>query len=514
MKIAVENFRSFKKTNIVDLSRINLFIGPNGSGKSSFLRILPLLKQSVRTQHSSPILWAYNNYLDFGNFKTTSFNNSQTMTFTISNTETVPYVFRRLLQGKKRLSKLYENHVTFTIAKMSNFTEYVKSIELKMWDNKIKITTVKSANIVFIKTIRINDYTFKFENTKLYLKQTDIQTLPIIITDQSEKLAYSRYSRFSEILNDEIIEMFISEFGELRFNIKERNQNNIETLKEFYLNNILKEEKLSKHDYSLIDYILTSDNISLKEINLSKLKMLIRYRILVYINEYIQHGNVMLNTIANSVTYLAPFRAQAERYYMAQDLIDNELDSKGFNIPSYLTIMKANNSSKFKKLNNWLNENFHFEVDLKFAGNHTQLRIFEGGNLSNIADTGFGYSQVLPLLVYLWEISETKVEKILIVEQPELHLHPKLQAMFIDAVVNVSTNNKYIKILLETHSETIINRVGQHVRRFPELSDIVSVYIIEKTKESKIRRTQFNKDGLIMDWPTNFLSPGELKNDN
>lgn len=68
--IRLRNLRSFADTDnspYIDLKPITVLIGKNSSGKSTFLRSLPLLRQSVEAHTTGPILW-YSSYVDFGAF--------------------------------------------------------------------------------------------------------------------------------------------------------------------------------------------------------------------------------------------------------------------------------------------------------------------------------------------------------------------------------------------------------------------------------------------------------------
>src|SRR4028119_355925 len=66
--IRVERLRCLGDTGYIQLKPITVLLGQNSSGKSSFLRILPLLKQSVESRTTGPILWS-GSLVDFGNFK-------------------------------------------------------------------------------------------------------------------------------------------------------------------------------------------------------------------------------------------------------------------------------------------------------------------------------------------------------------------------------------------------------------------------------------------------------------
>ena len=74
--IGVKNFRSLKNLNPIEIKPMTILVGKNSCGKSSFLRILPLLKQSVERHVEDPIAF-YGDYVDFGDFKTALNNHSK-----------------------------------------------------------------------------------------------------------------------------------------------------------------------------------------------------------------------------------------------------------------------------------------------------------------------------------------------------------------------------------------------------------------------------------------------------
>lgn len=67
-KIGVKNFRSLRNISNIDIKPITVLVGKNSSGKSSFIRIIPLIKQSIETKISEPLLW-YGNFVDLGDFE-------------------------------------------------------------------------------------------------------------------------------------------------------------------------------------------------------------------------------------------------------------------------------------------------------------------------------------------------------------------------------------------------------------------------------------------------------------
>lgn len=65
--IGVKNLRSLKDIGMVEIKPITVLVGKNSSGKSSFLRLFPLLKQTLEAKTAEPILW-YGKYVDFGDY--------------------------------------------------------------------------------------------------------------------------------------------------------------------------------------------------------------------------------------------------------------------------------------------------------------------------------------------------------------------------------------------------------------------------------------------------------------
>ena len=66
--VRIKNLKSIEDSGYVDIKPMTILIGKNSCGKSSFARVFPLMKQSVDTNLSSPVLW-YGKDVDFGSFK-------------------------------------------------------------------------------------------------------------------------------------------------------------------------------------------------------------------------------------------------------------------------------------------------------------------------------------------------------------------------------------------------------------------------------------------------------------
>lgn len=114
---------------------------------------------------------------------------------------------------------------------------------------------------------------------------------------------------------------------------------------------------------------------------------------------------------------------------------------------------------------------------------------------------GFGISQILPILTLLFS---SKKHDIILIENPEVHLHPKLQSLFIDICIEALKNQR--KLIVETHSEHIVNRLRLNIKKSPQLLDDVNIYFFEKsTGEIICTKVEIDKAGKLDFWPENFF---------
>jgi predicted ATPase len=124
------------------------------------------------------------------------------------------------------------------------------------------------------------------------------------------------------------------------------------------------------------------------------------------------------------------------------------------------------------------------------------------GESSNIADVGFGTSQVLPVLVAGYDIPE---DSLLLIEQPEIHLHPKAQAELGDFFTDVYKRN--VQLIIETHSEHLIMRLQTKVAlgEIPK-KDIIVQYVDPTPTGKRIVTLTMDDKGVFQEkWPNGFF---------
>jgi len=153
-----------------------------------------------------------------------------------------------------------------------------------------------------------------------------------------------------------------------------------------------------------------------------------------------------------------------------------------------------------------------YSVDKGKLGHELKVSLTEGGPNHDLTHVGVGVSQVLPILVMSLLADR---DTTLIFEQPELHLHPKVQTRLADFFLSIVLLGK--QCLIETHSEYLINRLRYRAAAEGDdnrVTNNLKVYFVEKIDGlSSFREVKVNDYGAILDWPEGFFdqSPREAE---
>lgn len=158
------------------------------------------------------------------------------------------------------------------------------------------------------------------------------------------------------------------------------------------------------------------------------------------------------------IFYLGPLRISPSRGYKKK-LHEMSVGTNGEQTPAILYYMQqASEKSKNKSEDSWGRFSRWFSlvfngcsVKTKKNGSNIEISILKDGRADSIQDIGFGYSQVIPIIA---QAAVMEPGQTLIVEQPELHLHPKAQVELSRFLVDAIAHGLYL--ILETHSEHIL----------------------------------------------------------
>lgn len=126
------------------------------------------------------------------------------------------------------------------------------------------------------------------------------------------------------------------------------------------------------------------------------------------------------------------------------------------------------------------------------------------GHTRDLTSVGVGVSQALPLLVGLLK---SPYRSVFIVEQPELHLHPAVQARIADFLLRARPD---MSLIIETHSEAFITRIRRRAAEGVLRPEDVDITFVEPSRSGSIaRRLGLTEFGDLNEWPEGFLSSSE-----
>lgn len=133
------------------------------------------------------------------------------------------------------------------------------------------------------------------------------------------------------------------------------------------------------------------------------------------------------------------------------------------------------------------------------------------------ADAGVGLSQILPILEKVAEVPQHWLEiehsdipaKTLLIEQPELHLHPKMQGDLMSLFTRrIQESSGKLQIIAETHSESMLLRLQSEIKRGTISASEVGVLYVDKDPldgSTRAQQLEISPSGeFVQDWPTSF----------
>ncbi|MBH2017042.1 MAG: DUF3696 domain-containing protein [Burkholderiales bacterium] len=533
--LGVKNFRALKNLELVTLKPINILVGRNSAGKSTFARLLPLLKQSSERAKTAPILW-WGRLVDFGMFEDVYSTNSTdghidvTVRFNVD--ETIVLNRRALWRAHDApMSTASPIDVTFRLGKDDDGRTALRELHLNVFGIDLLLTI--SGGV--ISTVRADGQTIEIpQNIKLVWTQGSllplIRTVNITPTQQSsvsdESLfAPRRISRFGVHAARRAVGHFVH--GNTQ---EDRLDEIVDRLPIAPISEFLK--FCQNLPSSTVTWKATIAQTTVKSGALRQLQIaVIVYKLDLLLSVLDEAAQRHLT----SVSYLEPLRATAQRYYRREEISTDELDPKGLNTPFFVQGLTPRER---ESLQTWTSENFGFSLSVKNSGGHLSLNIQssdEGTPSRNMADVGLGYSQLVPVAVQLWAAarrSQNAVRRVaaggrpvhehlsptVVVEQPELHLHPAYQARLADvfavAVAPVQQPDGRVKsspltIIAETHSPNLISRLGELINSGKLPAEQVQILVFEDSRESSggasVRVAKFDSKGVLSNWPIGFF---------
>jgi predicted ATPase len=528
--IRIERLRCLEDTGDVQIRPLTLIVGQNSSGKSSFLRIFPLLRQSTEARTTGPFLW--NGHLvDFGSFEEAHQNGAEegirlSFKFKISGREDPRFFYAiessyPLMLGAANIIPNSSLYLSMKLVLSKEERTHLNQLSLQLEDSKINLefredNSVSAFQVNSLDVLKLGAEYVSSKTSGSSFIPTITEVAPKKETDTDISRIVSRIvgSRYS--LSKTLLEKLIVSTQK-----NNHHGSKLETVLRMALTFAAGESEemlknIQNNRYGRNTWKKKTNSWTTDDMQFQELQNLIIANAVPLI---LERCDDLITGFSRRVSYIGPVRATASRFYRMQDLAVDEVDPQGVNLPMFLRNLT---DSEMQRFSDWTSKNFGFRPLLKSTFGLLSLKIKPNNSDRefNVSDTGFGVSQVLPVITQLWFLSERyrSLRKYrqgtytFTIEQPELHLHPKLQGRladtFVESLLVAKRKNIDLKIVIETHSETLINRLGYLVTKNKISKDDISIVLFDACEQdgvTKTRTSHFNQDGYLIDWPIGFF---------
>lgn len=313
---------------------------------------------------------------------------------------------------------------------------------------KLKIKSFKSLTDVEINLKNLN----LFLGTNSSGKSSILQAL--LVLAQSDKLHYNHKltSAPNSVLNGEYINL--GDFKEIQSKTSEGN---------IYIsitNEVLNNTEEMELSISLDNVIYTSSNYFF-----NKVKYISANRIGaedVYPNSFSDE-----QYFKSDGSYLFSFLQKNKKLALDEDFVKNKVS---------MTLLV--------ELNYWLKEILNTELDIESIEKTDLVKItydVRGNKISNRPkNLGTGTSFIISILIMCLASQEGDV---LIIENPELHLHPKAQSALTDFLIHIASHNR--QLFIETHSDHVFNAIRVAIAQDEHSQQLFGVNFVELDDEFK-----------------------------
>lgn len=496
-ELRLTNFQGFKDTTKIPLAPITLIFGPNSSGKSSIIRSLLLFKQSTSSVARETDRFSFvDSDVDLGGFAN--------------------------VVHRHNVSEDIGIGITFTRTDKANRIPYGVDFAIREGDIIGQVVVQGTTERMFASRESANsgEFTLTFDN--------DPDSNDRLILDYSKSRGFETiYAAFGEFSKRRVSPRSRAATGD------DPEENVDEVSSEVLKSILLSTEFTRKNLYVSVrpsrqfGFSKATENSEDWEEIEDRRAFLFRR----FLDELLSNHVRRLDNNLRSITHLAGLRVIPDRF-SNMGSSTNKITADASNIVTML----GSSSEVVKETSKWLsrltNGAYELEVikmngrSIDFLGDvgSLVLRDTRLNTTTTFKDVGVGLSQVLPIIAALVQSSAAKAKKTplalrialtdaqptLLLEQPELHLHPKMQAELADLLIerSLAKSPDGPQIVMETHSENIILRMQRRIREGKIPASMVSVVYVDRDPDSGISRVKVlpldDNGEFLAAWPEDF----------
>ena len=530
--LELENFKAFGERACIPFAPITLIFGENSAGKSTILQGLYLLKQTLESREAGVLLLprTENGIVDLGSFQEMIFDHDLKRTLSIRvETKTGPglaieFNFKRPSLEQEILLdqiEIYDGKSSKCIARFQPSGRTVEPWEFWMmmgfFHDSFSVSPSKLAAINCSWLTKAAKYwkpefDWSKKNKKEILRELEEKKLHLerLLKHQADEEKDGNEQESSDEKLQEVdrhrrdlhsvsvdIEFFSSDF-DLKTYISKRHaeeMNSVLGVQGFLPVGVIHREEKSSitGPGSLLGR--RSDSVAID------------------VAEFAMVAAHALERTLKTLFPMGPFRRPPERWYIFRGTSPQDVGYRGDLLPDLL----LRQPELVEETNEWLKRlDIGYELEINSVGDRSrdlfEVRLLDmfrkervGKKRVDVAlpDVGFGISQLLPFVVQ----SLVSQGRIISIEQPEVHVHPRLQADLGDLLAEAIREPRENQFVIETHSEHLVLRLQRLIRKKeikPE--DISVIYVSRGPEGAKAERLRLDEDGdFIDDWPNGFF---------
>ncbi len=209
------------------------------------------------------------------------------------------------------------------------------------------------------------------------------------------------------------------------------------------------------------------------------------------------------------IIYLGPLRRKPERDYVWNKSKPGEIGSDGHKVIDVLlasALLRGNgHGDLIEGVSNWLvRMKVADKLEVRQVGRSSRYEVVvhRDGVAANLRDVGIGISQVLPVLTVAHFAPPGST---VLLEEPEIHLHPLAQAVLAELFVELS-QQRGVQFIVETHSEHLFRRMQTLIAQGKaKLDDCAMYFVAREEADAVLQELNVDEFGVVKNWPVNFF---------
>ncbi|HEU4791752.1 MAG TPA: DUF3696 domain-containing protein [Flavobacterium sp.] len=471
--ISFDNFRVFEQRTKFELSPLTFLTGPNSSGKSSLLKGLLLLKSNYNSDLQ---------VLDFSGAKHNLGTFENAINKKNKKTENMTFGFQASISSEG---------FPFTYIKQPVTTK--RSVY-----NILKEFKSKADTDVFLElTYKKNDRSGKLSIVELFLENDEESFLKLIIGDVNSEYHTLNFN-YEKISKSKVLkELFLEQVIRNDYNITKSAKTKSYKFPTHFA--FQEKTKIEYFDEPVLVFSKLYEKFLDENINIKINKDLHHYLLGHPLRRFLKD----FASLIENIEYLEAVRANTRRLYT------NDSQGTSFNelILEYRSREISGKSLEFT--NKWLKK-FEIADEIIFdniEGVATTIYLKKNNEKIALADLGYGITQFIPILLKISleePIKNNKdlsiVKKLILLEEPETNLHPKLQSLIADFLLDAIRTFE-VRFIVETHSEYIIRKVQILTAEYTLKPNESVIYYFNNfendNKNEKIVKININENGTM-----------------